>query len=87
MGWKSAVGIAQNSLRALVSRMPPAGGGLPEEWELRRDRPAPTDQGHRVIKWYQEYIDNHDGGAAVDKAMYDAGLLEPESLSWQRQVQ
>ncbi|CAK0797837.1 unnamed protein product, partial [Prorocentrum cordatum] len=65
MGWLLAVAPFQHFHRRLGLRPPPAGAGLPEDDEWRRDKPLPIAQVGMCRSWYQFFIDDFDAPRIV----------------------
>ncbi|CAE8741020.1 unnamed protein product, partial [Polarella glacialis] len=77
MGWISAVGVMQNVGRMLVSRMPPAGAGIPVAAEVRRG--ALATAGERT---WSVYLDDLTIFRRV--AMSELSVLSGQTDRWQR---
>ncbi|CAK0812682.1 unnamed protein product, partial [Prorocentrum cordatum] len=65
MGWLLAVTLFQHLHRRLGLRPPPAGAGLPEDDEWRRDNPLPITQVGMCRSWHQFFIDDFDAPRIV----------------------
>ena len=65
MGWVSAVGICQMAMRRLATLPPPQGAGIPGHREIRKDMALPINWRGRILRFFQEYIDNSDSGSVI----------------------
>ncbi|CAK0814337.1 unnamed protein product, partial [Prorocentrum cordatum] len=74
MGWLLAVTLFQHLHRRLGLRPPPAGAGLPEFDEWRRDRPLPIAQVGGCRSWYQFFIDDFDAPRIVNDTEGEVGV-------------
>ncbi|CAK0897757.1 unnamed protein product, partial [Prorocentrum cordatum] len=74
MGWLLAVTLFQHLHRRLGLRPPPAGAGLPEIDEWRRDKPLPIAQVGGCRSWYQFFIDDFDAPRIVNDTEGEVGV-------------
>ena len=84
MGWILAVMLVQYLHRQLCLLPFPSGGELPPELELRKDRPLPTGGDFVVRSFFQEYIDNFDGGIVLSEEAAAERLGQVQQ--WQRNI-
>ncbi|CAK0799563.1 unnamed protein product, partial [Prorocentrum cordatum] len=88
MGWLLAVTLFQHLHRRLGLRPPPAGAGLPEVDEWRRDKPLPIAQVGGCRSWYQFFIDDFDAPRIVNDTEGEVGVgsayQEQQRASYQR---
>lgn len=63
--WVNSVSLFQHLHRRLGFQLPPAGAGLPEDDEMRRDRPLPVSVGELNGGWVSFYLDDFDAPEIV----------------------
>ena len=85
MGWTSAVGICQHCMRRLNALPAPLGAKLPAQAELRKDRSQPVDWELRILRFFQQFIDNWDSGTAVKESLYRGNKVTGPLPNWVEQ--